>query len=138
MGADAEAHPPHPATVEVHDTPMQVSHPLCNSVPVKTCENIPTHTPRRVARTLCAVHTDITTIEDCTEIITTKCSRTSQSVAHASNVVGHDTRVGPPAVVAVDDYVAHHPVVAHAPVAHHPVVAHDPVAHHPVVAQTHV
>ena len=43
---------------------------------------------RRVARTVCAVHTDITTIEDCEEVITTKCSQTQQSVAHASNVVG--------------------------------------------------
>merc|ERR1711931_535713 len=47
---------------------------------------------------------DITTIEDCEEVITTKCHQTSQTVAHASNVVGHDTRVGPPVVTG------HHPV----------------------------
>merc|ERR1712172_416763 len=76
------------------------------------------HTPRRVARTVCAEHVDVTTIEDCQEVITTKCHQVSQSVAHASNVVGHDTRVGPAAVVAVD---AHHAPVHHAPVhaAHH-------------------
>ena len=73
---------------------------------------------RRVARTVCAEHVDVTTIEDCQEVITTKCHQVSQSVAHASNVVGHDTRVGPAAVVAVD---AHHAPVHHAPVhaAHH-------------------
>ena len=43
---------------------------------------------RRVARTVCAEHVDVTTIEDCEEVITTQCSQTQQSVAHASNVVG--------------------------------------------------
>ena len=43
---------------------------------------------RRVARTVCAVHVDVTTIEDCEEVITTQCSQTQQSVAHASSVVG--------------------------------------------------
>merc|ERR1712227_707709 len=33
-----------------------------------------------------AVHVDVTTIEDCEEVITTHCSQTQQSVAHASNV----------------------------------------------------
>merc|ERR1711971_528560 len=90
---------------------MGVSQPVCHSVPVKQCEKIPTHTPRRVARTVCAEHVDVTTIEDCQEVITTKCHQVSQSVAHAS-------RVGPAAVVAVD---AHHAPVHHAPVhaAHH-------------------
>lgn len=118
--ADAEAHPPHPLhPAEVHESPAHISHPLCNSVPVKHCENIPTHTPRRVAHTVCAVHVDITTIEDCQEIITTKCSQTSQAVAHASNVVGHDTRVGPP------ELVAHHPIGPLGPPSGHP--------HHAVV-----
>jgi len=120
---DAEAEPghvaafigPHVAPAEIHETPAQVSEPVCHSVPVKQCEKIPTHTPRRVARTVCAEHVDVTTIEDCEEVITTKCHQVSQSVAHASNVVGHDTRVGPAAVVAVD---AHHGA-AHVP---HPVL----------------
>merc|ERR1712025_1424440 len=95
--------PPGPPPL-VQEGPAEVSPPLCNSVPVKHCHNVPTHTPRRVARTICAVHVDITTIEDCEEVITTKCHQTSQTVAHASNVVGHDTRVGPPVVTG------HHPV----------------------------
>merc|ERR1711874_802416 len=102
---DAAAHPPPPPPL-IQEGPTDVSPPLCHSVPVKHCHNVPTHTPRRVARTICAVHVDITTIEDCEEVITTNCHQTSQTVAHAANVVGHDTRVGPPAVVG------HHPVPA--------------------------
>jgi len=98
----------------VHETPLKISEPVCHSVPVKKCENVPTHVPRRVARTVCATHVDVTTIEDCEEVITTQCSQTQQSVAHASNVVGHDTRVGPAAVVAVNEHAAHGaPVVGH-------------------------
>ena len=89
---------------------------------------------------MCAVHTDITTIEDCEEVITTKCSQTQQSVAHASNVVGHDTRVGPAAIVAVNEHAAHGaPVVGHPSPSHAhvgaPAVA---AAHHaPAVAAVH-
>jgi len=134
--AEAEPQPfigPHTAPAEITETPAQVSQPVCHSVPVKQCEKIPTHTPRRVARTVCAEHVDVTTIEDCEEVITTKCHQVSQSVAHASNVVGHDTRVGPAAVVAVADH--HAPV--HAPV-HAPLHAphHAPV-HAPVRAPAH-
>jgi len=128
------------AAPEVHETPLQISEPVCHSVPVKKCDNVPTHVPRRVARTVCAVHTDITTIEDCEEVITTKCSQTQQSVAHASNVVGHDTRVGPAAVVAVNEHAAHGaPVVGHPSPSHAHVGA--PVAtaphHAPAVAAVH-
>ena len=87
-----------------------------------------------MARTVCAVHVDVTTIEDCEEVITTQCSQTQQSVAHASSVVGtshvtlytchvtlytchcsgHDTRVGPASVVAVHEHAGHGaPVVGH-------------------------
>ena len=137
--AEAEAafigpHVAHPGPAEIHETPAQVSQPVCHSVPVKQCEKIPTHTPRytiiiiiitiitnhhdhrRVGRTVCAEHVDVTTIEDCQEVITTKCHQVSQSVAHASNVVGHDTRVGPAAVVAVEAHHAPVHAVHHAPV----------------------
>ena len=95
---------PAPAPAAVRETPLEISEPVCHSVPVKTCNNVPTHVPRyrpspspcrvhvpcarRVARTVCAVHVDVTTIEDCEEVITTQCSQTQQSVAHASSVVG--------------------------------------------------
>ena len=50
--AEAEAafigphHIAHPGPAEIHETPAQVSQPVCHSVPVKQCEKIPTHTPR--------------------------------------------------------------------------------------------
>ena len=37
------------------------------------CGRIPTQTPRRVARTVCEDRLDVTTIEECGEVITTKC-----------------------------------------------------------------
>jgi len=126
---------------EVHETPLEISEPICQSVPVKKCENVPTHVPRRVARTVCAVHVDVTTIEDCEEVITTHCSQTQQSVAHASNVVGHDTRVGPASIVAVNEHAAHGaPVVGHpSPSVAHvgPAAVHAAAHHTPAVAAAH-
>merc|ERR1711874_478981 len=63
------------------DAEPAVSAPVCNSVPVKQCKDVPVSTPRKVAKTVCATHVDITTIGDCKEIITTQCSQTSQKVA---------------------------------------------------------
>jgi len=105
-----------------------VSAPVCNSVPVKQCKDVPVSTPRKVAKTVCATHVDVTTIEDCKEIITTQCSQTSQKVATHSAVVGHDTKVGPAAVVATHGHVHGHPVAGHA-VAAHPVVGHAVAGH---------
>merc|ERR1712106_526381 len=75
------------------------SAPLCTSVPQKMCKQVPIDTPRKVKKTLCKTVVDVTTIEDCKEVITTHCEQTSQKVAHHSAVVGHDTRVGPASVV---------------------------------------
>merc|ERR1712134_248731 len=95
-----------------------VSAPVCNSVPVKQCNDVPVSTPRKVAKTVCATHVDVTTIEDCKEVITTQCSQTSQKVATHSAVVGHDTKVGPAAVVATHGHVHGHPVAGQAAAAH--------------------
>merc|ERR1719483_977414 len=89
---------------------VATSAPVCTSVPVKTCNKVPISTPRKIAKTLCKVVTDITTIEDCQETITTQCTQTSQKVAHHSAVVGHDTKVGPSAVVATHAHAA--PLIA--------------------------
>lgn len=113
--------------------PKAVSAPVCNSVPVKQCKEVPVHTPRKVAKTVCATHVDVTTVEDCKEVITTQCSQTSQKVAHHSAVVGHDTKVGPAAVVATHGHAA---VAVAAPVAvgygHGHAVAGHAVAGHAV------
>jgi len=114
--------------------PKAVSAPVCSSVPVKQCKEVPVHTPRKVAKTVCATHVDVTTVEDCKEVITTQCSQTSQKVAHHSAVVGHDTRVGPAAVVAAHGHAAVVAPVAvgyghgHA-VAGHAVAGHSGVYH---------
>ena len=55
---------------------------------MKKCNKVPVSTSRKVPKTVCKTVVDITTIEDCEEVIITKCSQTQQSVAHASNVVG--------------------------------------------------
>ena len=38
------------------------------------------------------------------DVTTTNCHQTTQSVAHACDIVGHGTGVGAPAVVALDDH----------------------------------
>jgi len=82
------------------------SAPICTSVPQKMCKKVPIDTPRKVKKTLCKTVVDIDIIEDCKEVITTHCEQTSQKVAHHSAVVGHDTRVGPTAVVGSSSYGA--------------------------------
>merc|ERR1712002_834859 len=82
------------------------SAPVCTSVPQKMCKNVPIDTPRKVKKTLCKTVIDIDIIEDCKEVITTHCEQTSQKVAHHSSVVGHDSRVGPTAVVGSSTYGA--------------------------------
>merc|ERR1712061_251141 len=39
--------------VTTHEPVKSAGYPVCNSVPEKTCERIPTSTPRNVARTVC-------------------------------------------------------------------------------------
>ena len=80
--------------------PVAAAAPVCQSVPVRKCSKVPVSTPRKVARTVCKTVTDITTIEDCQETVTTECTQTSTKVATHSKVVGTDTKVGPAAVVA--------------------------------------
>merc|ERR1712128_177513 len=97
-------------------SPVAVSPPVCNSVPVTQCNKVPVDTPRKVCKTVCKTIVDITTIEDCKETITTttECRQTKVDVQtrHSSGVVGHDTKVGPSAVVATHGSAA---VVAAAP-----------------------
>merc|ERR1739838_1049733 len=87
-------------------SPVAVSAPVCNSVPVTQCNKVPVDTPRKVCKTVCKTVTDITTIEDCKETITTQCTQQSVNVRHSSGVVGHDTKVGPSAVVATHGHAA--------------------------------
>merc|ERR1712198_402821 len=85
---------------DAESAPVVKAAPICESVPVKKCNKVPVSTPRKVGRTVCKTVVDITTIEDCTETITTERKQVSTKVAHSSAVVGHDTKVGPAEVVA--------------------------------------
>ena len=80
--------------------PLATGAPVCESVPVRKCSRVPVSTPRKVARTVCQTLTDITTIQDCQETLTTECTTTSTKVATHSKVVGTDTKVGPALAVA--------------------------------------
>merc|ERR1712215_372234 len=116
--------------------PVAASAPVCTSVPVKQCNNVETPVPRTVVKKVCKEVIDIQIIEDCTETITTECTQTQTTQQHSSAVVGHDTKVGPSAVVATAHAapaVAVHaaPAVAVAGVAAAPAVA---VAGHAVAA----
>merc|ERR1711874_62574 len=99
--ADAEAEPGYG-----YASPVATSAPVCSSVPVKTCNKVPVHTPRKIARTVCKEVVDIQIIQDCTETISTTCTQQSVQQSHSSAVVGADTRVGPEAVVATHGTVA--------------------------------
>ena len=79
--------------VTTHEPVKSAGYPVCNSVPEKTCERIPTATPRNVARTVCDTVVDVTTIEDCTETVTKHCQHTSSSTSSSSKVVGSHSKV---------------------------------------------
>jgi len=99
--AEAEAEPKADADAANYGykSGLAKSAPICHSVPQKMCNKVPVNNSRKVKKTVCKTVVDIDIIEDCKEVITTHCEQTSQKVAHHSAVVGHDTRVGPPAVV---------------------------------------
>jgi len=89
------------APVVVAEPVKSAGYPVCNSVPEKTCERIPTATPRNVARTVCDTVVDVTTIEDCTETVTKHCQHTSSSTSSSSKVVGSHSKVVASALNAV-------------------------------------
>ena len=83
----------HAPVVTTHEPVKSAGYPVCNSVPEKTCERIPTSTPRKVARTVCDTVVDVTTIEDCTETVTKHCQHTSSSTSSDSKIIGQETKV---------------------------------------------
>merc|ERR1712198_84092 len=72
---DAEADPEADAGHYGYSAPVVKAAPIRESVPVKKCNKVPVSTPRKVGRTVCKTVVDITTIEDCTETITTECKQ---------------------------------------------------------------
>jgi len=108
--AEADAKPKAEAKAEGanygYTSGIQKSAPICKSVPQKMCHKVPVDKSRKVKNVVCKTVVDIEIIEDCKEVVTTHCEQTSQKVSHHSSVVGHDTRVGPAAVV--DSYAVGH------------------------------
>merc|ERR1712053_28503 len=91
----------HAPVVTTHEPVKSAGYPVCNSVPEKTCESIPTSTPRKVARTVCDTVVDVTTIEDCTETVPKHCQPTTSSPSSSSQVVGSHSKVVTNALHAV-------------------------------------
>jgi len=81
-------------------SPVSTSAPICRSVPVRHCNQVPVNRPRKVAKTVCKTVVDIKIIKDCTDTISTTCSQQSVQQSHSSAVVGTNSRDGPYAVVA--------------------------------------
>merc|ERR1712013_83708 len=81
-------------------SPVSTSAPICRSVPVRHCNQVPVNRPRKVAKTVCKTVVDIKIIKDCTDTISTTCTQQSVQQSHSSAVVGTNSRDGPYAVVA--------------------------------------
>jgi len=81
-------------------SPVSTSAPICRSVPVRHCNQVPVNRPRKVAKTVCKTVVDIKIIKDCTDTISTTCTQQSIQQSHSSAVVGSNSRDGPYAVVA--------------------------------------
>ena len=121
--ADAEAEPGYGYS---HGA---VSAPVCNSVPVITCNPRQVETPRQECHQEYDEIVDTTITEHCEEVITTTCQQTSTKAIHTRHVVGHDSKVvatnvaaSVPVTVAKGAPVHGHHGPAHAavgPAAHH-------------------
>jgi len=87
-------------------SPVSTSAPICRSVPVRHCDQVPVNRPRKVARTVCKTVVDIKIIKDCTDTVATTCTQQSVQQSHSTAVVGTNSRDGPYAVVAEHGTVA--------------------------------
>ena len=87
-------------------SPLSTSAPICRSVPVRHCDQVPVNRPRKVARTVCKTVVDIKIIKDCTDTVATTCTQQSVQQSHSTAVVGTNSRDGPYAVVADHGTVA--------------------------------
>merc|ERR1711964_557055 len=101
--ADADADAGFAAGIVAANTgvsPVSTSAPICRSVPVRHCNQVPVNRPRKVAKTVCKTVVDIKIIKDCVDTISTTCTQQSVQQQHSSAVVGTNSRDGPYAVVA--------------------------------------
>merc|ERR1712121_201136 len=101
--ADADADAGFAAGIVAANTGVSLvstSAPICRSVPVRHCNQVPVNRPRKVAKTVCKTVVDIKIIKDCTDTISTTCTQQSVQQSHSSAVVGTNSHDGPYAVVA--------------------------------------
>jgi len=101
--ADADADAGFAAGIVAANTgvsPVSTSAPICRSVPVRHCNQVPVNRPRKVAKTVCKTVVDIKIIKDCTDTVRTTCTQQSVQHSKSSAVVGSNSRDGPYAVVA--------------------------------------
>jgi len=86
--------------VETHHEPIEHHHkghqhhsvgPKCHDKHDKQCHKMPKKQSHKVPRHLCKTIVDTTYIEECEEIITTRCEETHSKSFHTSHVVGHDS-----------------------------------------------
>merc|ERR1711970_1110854 len=101
--ADADADAGFAAGIVAANTgvsPVSTSAPICRSVPVRHCNQVPVNRPRKVAKTVCKTVVDIKIIKDCTDTVATTCTQQSIQHSKSSAVVGSNSRDGPYAVVA--------------------------------------
>jgi len=87
-------------------SPVSTSAPICRSVPVRHCDQVPVNRPRKVARTVCKTVVDIKIIKDCTDTVATTCTQQSVQQSHSTAVVGTNSHDGPYTVVADHGTVA--------------------------------
>merc|ERR1712198_263517 len=117
--ADAEAKPEADADAGHYGYAQgAVSAPVCNSVPVKTCNPRNVETPRKECHQEYDEIVDTTITEHCEEVVTTTCQQTSTQVHKSAAIVGHDSKVVATGVASPPVAVAHAAPVAVAGVAH--------------------
>merc|ERR1712235_19549 len=117
--ADAEAKPEADAEAGHYGYAQgAVSAPVCNSVPVKTCNPRNVETPRKECHQEYDEIVDTTITEHCEEVVTTTCQQTSTQVHKSAAIVGHDSKVVATSVASHPVAVAHAAPVAVAGVAH--------------------
>merc|ERR1719153_1753134 len=87
-------------------SPVSTSAPICRSVPVRHCDQVPVNRPRKVARTVCKTVVDIKIIKDCTDTVAITCTQQSVQQSHSTAVVGTNSHDGPYTVEANHGTVA--------------------------------
>jgi len=66
--------------------------PKCHDKKDRKCKKVPLTNKRKVPQPICKEIKDTIYIEECEDIITSKCDEYHEHVEHSSHVVGHDSK----------------------------------------------